>query len=280
MLEVISRAESGLPVPTTATIESGRAHSLVLHHWGNFNNPTNSARARELRRLHLQRISSIGEAYNWMVGHDAPEKAWELRGRGHRPGSQRNIGGFDNNAGTRSIVVNGDYRHPGDPEGPIARDLIDTIAQLVVREHLAGDMPAQFTHGHGNYIRPDGNGCCQSTSCPGTRLMDAIPAINRRITQLLEDEMVDRNTAVDPNPALADNVEKMRDAGVFSEHTQPGGVTFNDELATFLVRAGLRPKKGARTWTKAEIAAIAAGAAVAGASADQVIAQIARILGG
>ena len=46
-----------------------------------------------------------------------------------------------------------------------------------------------------------------------------------------------RATKVDDgNPALAGNFEEMQEAGVMTTHTQPGGIAFNDELATFLLK--------------------------------------------
>lgn len=46
-----------------------------------------------------------------------------------------------------------------------------------------------------------------------------------------------RTTTVDDGSTLHEgNYEAMKDAAVMSEHTQPGGVAFNDEIATFLVR--------------------------------------------
>ena len=46
-----------------------------------------------------------------------------------------------------------------------------------------------------------------------------------------------RSTKVDDgSPLHKDAFETMKDASVMSGHTQPGGIAFNDELATFLVR--------------------------------------------
>jgi hypothetical protein len=51
------------------------------------------------------------------------------------------------------------------------------------------------------------------------------------------DPMVRRtDKADDGNPDLAPNFNTMQQRGVFTEHTQPGGVTFNDEFGTFLLR--------------------------------------------
>ena len=46
-----------------------------------------------------------------------------------------------------------------------------------------------------------------------------------------------RATKVDDGVlAIAHHFEAMKAAGVVSEHTQPGGVAFNDEITTFLVK--------------------------------------------
>lgn len=51
------------------------------------------------------------------------------------------------------------------------------------------------------------------------------------------EEMVTRNDKADEGlGSLKSNFEELRAAGVFSSATQPGGVTFNDEFATFLLR--------------------------------------------
>ena len=51
------------------------------------------------------------------------------------------------------------------------------------------------------------------------------------------DMALKRSTTVDDGSALhKSNYEEMIAAGVMSKHTQPGGIGFNDELATFLVR--------------------------------------------
>ncbi len=49
--------------------------------------------------------------------------------------------------------------------------------------------------------------------------------------------MITRQSKADEGlETLADNFSQLKYAGVFSEHTQAGGVTFNDEFATFLLR--------------------------------------------
>jgi hypothetical protein len=53
-------------------------------------------------------------------------------------------------------------------------------------------------------------------------------------------EPVDRNTkADDGQPALKANFDEAVAKGIYSAQTQPGGVAFNDEFATFLKRAGV-----------------------------------------
>ncbi len=54
---------------------------------------------------------------------------------------------------------------------------------------------------------------------------------------ILEEELITRQDKADEgNPDLKANYTEMMQAGVFSAATQPGGITFNDEFATFLVR--------------------------------------------
>ena len=49
--------------------------------------------------------------------------------------------------------------------------------------------------------------------------------------------MVTRNDKADEGlGSLKNNFEELKAAGVFSSATQPGGITFNDEFATFLLR--------------------------------------------
>ena len=55
-----------------------------------------------------------------------------------------------------------------------------------------------------------------------------------------EEEMVERSDKADEGMAIhAANFQEAIDAGVMSNHTQPGGVAFNDEIATFLARIGI-----------------------------------------
>lgn len=52
-----------------------------------------------------------------------------------------------------------------------------------------------------------------------------------------EEDMVSRSDKADEGVvSLKPNFDEMVNLGVMSRFTQPGGVTFNDELATFLVR--------------------------------------------
>lgn len=72
----------------------------------------------------------------------------------------------------------------------------------------------------------------KSTSCPGPKLMEYVKSHRE-----LEDEVVTRNDKADDGlPGLEANFQKLIDAGIFSAATQPGGVTFNDEFGTFLLR--------------------------------------------
>jgi hypothetical protein len=56
----------------------------------------------------------------------------------------------------------------------------------------------------------------------------------------VEEKMINRNTKADDGLGVHEaNFDKAVDAGVMSRFTQPGGVAFNDEIATFLARAGV-----------------------------------------
>ncbi len=59
-------------------------------------------------------------------------------------------------------------------------------------------------------------------------------------TTFEEEEMITRNDKADDGLGVHDqNFQEAVDAGVMSSFTQPGGVAFNDEIATFLARAGV-----------------------------------------
>jgi hypothetical protein len=67
-----------------------------------------------------------------------------------------------------------------------------------------------------------------------------MPQIRTDTQALMEEDMVDRNSKADDGQAvLKPAFDRAVAAGVMSSATQPGGVAFNDELATFLDRAGV-----------------------------------------
>ncbi len=74
----------------------------------------------------------------------------------------------------------------------------------------------------------------KATSCPGSSLY---PLLADFSLEGNVDEMVTRNDKADEGlNSLRANFEELKAAGVFTSATQPGGVTFNDEFATFLLR--------------------------------------------
>lgn len=117
----------------------------------------------------------------------------------------------------------------------------------------------------------------------------------------LEDDMVTRDTKVDPNPILAGDFDEMRDAGVFSQYTEPGKILITDELGAFLARYTsrvLRPTINSAiaasnssqwskmvAWVKGHVKTSIAAAFAAGAGAGQidygeVVREIGRVLSG
>ena len=67
-----------------------------------------------------------------------------------------------------------------------------------------------------------------------------IAAMQDEVAIRLEERKMDRNTVVDNGLAVHEgNFGAAVNAGVMSSHTPPGGVAFNDEIATFLARAGV-----------------------------------------
>lgn len=87
--------------------------------------------------------------------------------------------------------------------------------------------------------------------------------------------MLTRDTTAEPLPELEPFHRQMVDARVMTEATQPNGVAFNDEVANFLVRYTQRVLIPT---VRDEIRKALAD--VAGPSVDDVIAAIAKRLGG
>ena len=67
-------------------------------------------------------------------------------------------------------------------------------------------------------------------------LANPMPGI-RKDTERRIDMAISRDAKADEGlGSLKANFKELKDAGVFTSATQPGGVTFNDEFATFLLR--------------------------------------------
>lgn len=99
-------------------------------------------------------------------------------------------------------------------------------AAAAILDHLARD--ASWLCGHKEYATPIG------------RKVDPhslnMSVVRQTVSAMMEDDMVRRSDkADDGNQALKADYDAMIAAGVFTVHTQPGGVTFNDEVAHFFL---------------------------------------------
>lgn len=99
-----------------------------------------------------------------------------------------------------------------------------------------------------------------------------------RFLALVEgDEMVDRNTKADDGlGTLAAVFDEALDRGFASEHTQPGGVAFNDEILAMLKRMGLFDYRTTIAAMNKKIAAAAAGGATIGAVIAEIVERLAN----
>jgi len=121
-----------------------------------------------------------------------------------------------------------EVQHVGDggPINPPQREaLIATNAVLL--DHYGWNPMTQLL-GHRDWTRrkPDPNWGGLSNPMPGIRL-----DTEGRMTMVTRNDKADEGLG-----SLKLNFEELKAAGVFSSATQPGGITFNDEFATFLLR--------------------------------------------
>lgn len=110
------------------------------------------------------------------------------------------------------------------------------------------------------------------------RLGYTLNRARREIREEMDVALTRQSKADDGLETLAPAYENAVASGMFTEFTQPGGVTYNDEFAAFLQRIGLQP--GARLWTKKQITAMIASAAGGGAGTALVIEEIIKRLSG
>ncbi len=114
--------------------------------------------------------------------------------------------------------------HPGDGS-PIPQVQLDTIIEStqIVLDQFELDPDQVISHAEwtSRMIDPRWNG---SNRTAIEQIREAVEVITRQ------------SKADDGLDTLAANFQELRDAGVFTKHTQAGGVTFNDEFATFLLK--------------------------------------------
>jgi hypothetical protein len=242
---------------------------VALHHGGGSDYPAGrlpysveaeKVQLRAWEQYHLGK-GWRGLAYGWGVGQTGT--IYRIRGwaaYGAHTGDVDGDGIANNDEIIPLIFIGSGNHHSLTVEAQ--------AAIVSIRRWVEDQTPACYLYGHQELKGT-------ATECPGPKLMDYVTT-----HRYLEDEMVDRNTKADDGQAvLKPAFDKAVAAGVMSSATQPGGVAFNDELATFLDRAGVL-NKGGRTWTKAQIAAIAAASAAGGATVAEVIDEVIRRLGG
>lgn len=206
--------------------------SIGLHHGGGGNYVAHqppysfakeTAQLRNWEYYHVVRKGWRGLAYGWalgMTGNVYRIRGWNTYGA---HSGDRDADHISNNKEVIPILVIGSGNYVS-----LSRAAEETFGYL--RHYLEEES--------GRALRLYGHQELKGivTTCPGPKLMEYVKAHRN----LEGDEVVTRNSKADEGQsALAGNFEKAVAKGVFSAATQPGGVTFNDELATFLQRAGV-----------------------------------------
>lgn len=226
---------------------------IAIHHGGSgdyaaHNEPyyegKEMAQLRSWERFHIDERGWRGIAYGWGLGQSGT--VYRLRGW-NRYGAHlgdHDGDGIANNEEIIPILFIGSGNHTG-----LSFAAESSLVRL--RAYLEEVRGRNLTlYGH-QEIQP------KPTACPGPLLMEYV--VSHR--ELEDEEVITRNSKADEGMAqLAENFETLKAAGVFSNSTQPGGVTFNDEFGTFLLRfeAYLRDKYGlgAEGLSKAEVVAL------------------------
>jgi len=139
------------------------AEFLYLHH--TVTRGTGDAAMRTIEQIGEDSFDR-GVSYTFAV--DTLGAIYEGHGIERRGAHTRGL-----NSRARAIVAIGNY----DVDQPTPA-LLESIAQLVAHGHRAGWWPRHLTGGH-----RDAPGA--ATACPGRHLHAAIPAINRRVGQIL-----------------------------------------------------------------------------------------------
>ncbi len=135
---------------------------------------------------------------------------------------------FDDYGGNRHFW-NYENSHPGDGSNlPLVQFMTIVVSNVVVNRHFGLNYGRIISHAEHTRrkVDPRWNGSNRT----------AIEQI-RDSVEKGEDMSVSRSDKADDGLSrLAPNFDEMVAAGVFTAGTQPGGITFNDELGTFLLR--------------------------------------------
>ena len=165
---MITREQWGAKPPTRGPYLNSTIEEVFLHHsvgsgqdWDGDGDPGDDY-MRQMQRHHQGKgWSDI--AYNHVID---PRSLNRFEGRGwqYKPGAQ-----YKNNTGSYALCVMGDFRYQD-----VSLDLIHAIAAHYAEGRRLGFLPdTVFVKGHRQSFPRTG------TTCPGDKLMDAIPAINR-----------------------------------------------------------------------------------------------------
>ena len=237
MLSIISRSGWGAR-PPAAPIPSTTVSELYLHHSvgagqvdkdGDGDRGDDYMRAMQAHHMDVRGWDDI--AYNH--AHDPDGREFYVgRGFEKRPGAQRN-----HNTGTHALVVMGDFT-----KRAVTPQLIADIASFYHQAQVAGLLPRVPVRGHRD--APD-----QGTTCPGSHLYAALPAINKTINALHEE---------DDMPLSEDDIIKVRNA-VLSAFIGNSGLTLAQMIQNThsYARQDLMNGDGLKELGSAELTAIA-----------------------
>ena len=159
-----------------------------------------------------------GLAYNYAVGNSGSKyraRGWNESGA--QSGDEDGDDIRENQEGLAIVWIGGSASVP-------TNVAFETMTEFI-RDIMAADSNITRVIGH-REIK-------SSTACPGDIWMQFIEEERWK-------EMIARDDKADDGlPVHDSNFQEAVDAGVMSGFTQPGGVAFNDEIATFLARAGV-----------------------------------------
>lgn len=182
MVKVVNRADWGARTPTSRKKISVPVKENWLHHTAG-----SEAGAEGMRRIQNYHMDTKGWSdigYSWV--YDKDERTWyEGRGWGYSGAHT-----YGHNSVSHGLCVMGNFQNESVPQS-----LIDDVAWLVWQAHIYDKGPDKLTGGHRDV---------SSTACPGSNLYAKIPAINKRVQELLSEEAPksDNESTIDNTGAL------------------------------------------------------------------------------